>query len=101
MLWIGSAIPSIWTNIYEDYTKYLFSDASSNMTTQSFHLKERTMITIITSLLYIVLINTLAPLLINTIWNKFKGWIRTIDVDQLVYNSLAPLQPIASRSTSS
>lgn len=94
MIWVGAILCSMWSTVYEDSMKYLFTNASNCIEIQSFHLKERVAIVLIASILYIILINTLTSLLIKTVWKKIKDCIATIDIDRLTYNPLAPRESI-------
>lgn len=88
------------SNIYEDSVKYLFNNASDHIATQSFHLGKRITIVMIVSFLYIILVNTLTPLLIKKMWNKRKDWIENIDVNRLPcrYKEIFYLNPLKNRS---
>ena len=90
----------MWSNVYEESVKYLFANASDRIEMQSRHLKTRFAIVFIFSCLYVVLINQLTTLLLKTVWEKLKDWMKNIDIDKMTYNALAP-RPAVARTTGS
>jgi hypothetical protein len=85
-------ISSLWANIYEDVVKYLSSDPSYNQPPQLSLFKTRIILLTVFSFLFILLMLKILPILVTMIWNKFKCWIREIDVEKLTCNALAPTQ---------
>ncbi|CAF3806902.1 unnamed protein product [Rotaria socialis] len=89
VMWIGSIIPSLWSNIYEEIVKKI-SYPSINHTVNKSYLMERIIVLLIISILYVISIVFVTPVLMNSICNKVKTYIQNIELETLTYNALSP-----------
>ncbi|CAF3005279.1 unnamed protein product [Rotaria socialis] len=91
IMWLGSIIASLWSNVYEDVFKILSYGQLSNTQSVKLYFTTRIIILLIFSTLCIVLMECVTVLFIKLTWNKIKDYFQSIGIENLRYNAPSPI----------
>ncbi|CAF3493629.1 unnamed protein product [Rotaria socialis] len=84
IIWLGSMIPSLWSNLYDDAIKHFFYDYKLNMQSEGLYWI-RVVLLLVISVIYIASMVYFTPTLIKSVVNKIKNYFQNSPIDTLRY----------------
>ncbi|CAF4199248.1 unnamed protein product [Rotaria socialis] len=91
IMWIGSTIASLWSNLYEDIFKMLSYSQALNTQLEKTYFSIRMILLLGFSTIYVVSMICITPPLITSSWKKIKEYFKNIEMENLRYNASSPV----------